>query len=347
MNRKNLSFIVLCLSLLLCASAIAADCYWDAGGATSIWDDANNWNGDTLPTSADNAYIPNGANVYLDSRTGDEVIYDLYPSYSNESGGMVKINSITLDVYGKLYLGTTADSADGLMYVLNDGVLDINSTSLALKVSGSGQEIKIEDSGEVNVTNGSVVMGNTIDDSTGSSDITINTGGIFDVYYGLYLGYRDNSGTHNVDVNDGTINAARLFIANADDTTSHFQFCRGRVDLTDELRINSTGTRDGSMDMERGAKVIVDGDCVSTLNGYITGGCLTSYDGMGTLSVDYDETNPGRTTVKSDLLSIIAASENTTVTFNNAVDVLPQGGSWSYNVTSLAMTANVNYYIAE
>lgn len=43
--------------------------------------------------------------------------------------------------------------------------------------------------------------------------------------------------------------------------------------------------------------LIVDGDVTSTINIYRSTGWITAYDGAGTLNIDYDSTNPGKTTV--------------------------------------------------
>jgi hypothetical protein len=42
---------------------------WDGGAGTNNWGDANNWNGNTLPTSADNVTIGNGFTVSLNVST--------------------------------------------------------------------------------------------------------------------------------------------------------------------------------------------------------------------------------------------------------------------------------------
>lgn len=52
----------------------------------------------------------------------------------------------------------------------------------------------------------------------------------------------------------------------------------------------------GSLNITAGT-LILAGDEVSTVQGYIDDGLITGYGGAGTAYVDYDETNPGKTTV--------------------------------------------------
>jgi predicted phosphodiesterase len=49
-----------------------------------------------------------------------------------------------------------------------------------------------------------------------------------------------------------------------------------------------------------GGTLIVSGDVTSTINQYISSGWLTAYRGSGTLNVDYNVTNPGKTTVTGE-----------------------------------------------
>jgi hypothetical protein len=55
-------------------------------------------------------------------------------------------------------------------------------------------------------------------------------------------------------------------------------------------------TSGADMDITAGA-LLVNGDATSTINSYISNGWLTAYDGANTVNVDYNVTNPGKTTV--------------------------------------------------
>ena len=54
----------------------------------------------------------------------------------------------------------------------------------------------------------------------------------------------------------------------------------------------------GSLDIT-GGTLILAGDVVSTVQGYIDSGWITAYGGDGTVALDYNVTNEGRTTVKA------------------------------------------------
>jgi hypothetical protein len=54
----------------------------------------------------------------------------------------------------------------------------------------------------------------------------------------------------------------------------------------------------GSMDIQAGT-LIVDGNDVETIQGYIDNGWITAYDNNGTLQLDYDITNKSKTTLKA------------------------------------------------
>ena len=53
----------------------------------------------------------------------------------------------------------------------------------------------------------------------------------------------------------------------------------------------------GLLDISAGT-LIIDGNSVSDVQGFIDNGWITAYDGDGTVQLDYDVTNPGKTTVK-------------------------------------------------
>jgi hypothetical protein len=83
----------------------------------------------------------------------------------------------------------------------------------------------------------------------------------------LDLGY---AGTGLINLYGGTINAA-------------------------DFAMRSTGGV-GTMDITAGT-LIITGDKVSLINGYVTSGWITAYDGSGTVNVSYDTPNAGKTTV--------------------------------------------------
>jgi len=73
--------------------------------------------------------------------------------------------------------------------------------------------------------------------------------------------------------------------------TGHVQLDGGTISCRKLIML--TGA---TMDISSGT-LIVNGDGTSTINDYINNGWLTAYSGSGTLNVDYNVTNPGKTTV--------------------------------------------------
>ncbi len=155
-----------------------------------------------------------------------------------------------------------------------------------------------------------VVLG----DWASTSDTLDMTGGTLAVREWFILGYYNiNSGTFTI--TDGTVNASgNLFVGfygtgilNMSGGTitvgSTFGVAQqaggtGNVHL-DSGTISCGGlniTSGGRMDITAG-QLIVNGDARTVINGYISSGWITAYGGAGTVNVDYNVINPGKTTV--------------------------------------------------
>jgi len=70
----------------------------------------------------------------------------------------------------------------------------------------------------------------------------------------------------------------------------------GTITVDDDLNMSAGGTMNIT-----GGTLIIAGDVVSTVQGYIDNGWITAYDGSGRLNLDYDTTNPGRTTLTASV----------------------------------------------
>ncbi|MHC4241916.1 MAG: hypothetical protein ACYS8I_10910 [Planctomycetota bacterium] len=68
----------------------------------------------------------------------------------------------------------------------------------------------------------------------------------------------------------------------------------GAIIIGGDLHMFDQGTLDIT-----GGMLILDGDVVSAVQGYIDNGWITAYDGNGTVEMDYDVTNEGQTTLKA------------------------------------------------
>jgi len=72
----------------------------------------------------------------------------------------------------------------------------------------------------------------------------------------------------------------------------------GGIITTNQFQMRVFEGAIGTMDVA-GGTLIINGDNQSTVQGYIDNGWITSYDGNGTLLLDYDVTNKGKTTLKA------------------------------------------------
>jgi len=117
---------------------------------------------------------------------------------------------------------------------------------------------------------------------------TINAGGR------LMVGAR---GTGTLNMTGGTIVVSPSSFQIGWQGTGHVNLHGGTINATSFLmRVKTTGV--GTMDVRAGT-LIVNGDTVSTIQGFIDNGWITAYDGQGTLQLDYDVTNEGKTTLKA------------------------------------------------
>jgi len=99
-----------------------------------------------------------------------------------------------------------------------------------------------------------------------------------------------------LNINGGTITTRGSLRIGKNDGTGHVNLYGGTIN-TNRLELRWQGGV-GTMDIRAGT-LIMNGDAVSTVQGYIDNGWITAYDGGGTLHLDYDVTNPGKTTLSA------------------------------------------------
>ncbi len=146
--------------------------------------------------------------------------------------------------------------------------------------------------------------------------MTVDGGTLAIVGDDLLLGKNDGSGT--LDMIGGSIDVARDFevgggnpgivymtggtITVGDDlmipevagTEAQVNLNGGTISLSGDLTMGEPGI----LDITAGT-LIIDGNAVPDVQGYIDSGWITAYDANGTVVVDYDVTNAGQTTVKA------------------------------------------------
>ncbi len=107
----------------------------------------------------------------------------------------------------------------------------------------------------------------------------------------LYVG---NTGTAigTLNMTGGTITATTFGIAQVAGSTGNVYLDGGTISCG-SFSITTSG---GRMDITLGT-LIIDGDATAAINGYVSSGWLTAFGGSGTINVDYNVRNPGKTTV--------------------------------------------------
>ncbi|AQT69807.1 F5/8 type C domain protein [Anaerohalosphaera lusitana] len=181
-----------------------------------------------------------------------------------------------------------------------------STDKVAIRQGGDGPVI---DSGTTALTK-ELVVG---DWSSSSDSITI-TGGSLTTDSWFILGYgSSNEGVFNI--SGGTI-TCRSSLTAGREGTGRINMTAGTLIVTGTLGLATNGgtgrvqlnggtitcssltiSAGGTMDIADTGKLLIDGDALTTVNSYISDGRLTGFDGLGTLSVDYNITTPGKTTI--------------------------------------------------
>ncbi|MFI4911462.1 MAG: family 16 glycosylhydrolase [Sedimentisphaeraceae bacterium JB056] len=130
--------------------------------------------------------------------------------------------------------------------------------------------------GILDMTGGTITIGSSgyIDVGDWNTDGTLNiSGGTINTDTLYVPGYLNSTGTVNVDGGEINIGSGGLVIVNDEATSSV-----GQVDIS-------------------GGTIVIDGDVTSTIQSYIDNDYITAYNGSGAVSVDYNVTNSGKTTL--------------------------------------------------
>ncbi len=203
------------------------------------------------------------------------------------------INTPTAADGNQIRVGMSGGTAS---LTMNSGTMNVGEW-LMIGIDASGQ------AGTFTMNGGTINLGATTPGNghlwigySSSGTFTMNSGTINTPggHFGLAFG---TNGAATVHLNGGTI------------TANYFS-------MTSSCFLNITN---GTM--------ILNGDRRSIVNPYVTNGWITAFGGTGTVSVDYDITNPGKTTV---MASVNLAKARSPVPANNAVDVMPNADlSWT------------------
>ena len=106
------------------------------------------------------------------------------------------------------------------------------------------------------------------------------------------------SGSATLNMTSGTVTVASDFrIANDSTAKGHVNLNGGTISANN-FQMRPQPDAVGTMNIRAGT-LTINGDMLSTVRGYIDSGWITAYEGNGTLQLDYDITNLGRTTLKA------------------------------------------------
>jgi len=129
-----------------------------------------------------------------------------------------------------------------------------------------------------------------------AADLTVD-GGTLTTDLWVIVGIdTDSNGTINMKSGTFTINST-LLLGDREEGTGHINL-DGGVLTVNNLEMRRGADTVGTLDVQAGT-LIVNGNAVPTIQGYIDNGWITAYDGNGTLELDYDITNEGQTTLKA------------------------------------------------
>jgi len=168
---------------------------------------------------------------------------------------------------------------------------------------GSGTVPTSADTASIGMVPGPVVANEGVVASiiwvgSGSSaaDLTVD-GGTLTTDLWVIVGINTGSnGTINMKSGTFTINST-LLLGDREEGTGHVNL-DGGVLTVNNLEMRRGADTVGTLDVQAGT-LIVNGNAVATVQGYIDNGWITAYDGNGTLELDYDITNGGQTTLRA------------------------------------------------
>ena len=165
------------------------------------------------------------------------------------------------------------------------------------QLHGDGGPIKIVDGG-VLTTHDWLILGYNGSDV---GELEVHDGGVLNALVRVFLGHKDTATGILTVKHGGTVNilSQQLAIGGTQTGTGILNLDGGVVKVTN---LDMSGDGKGTIDVS-GGTLIIDGDRVDYIQGIIDAGdpnyTITGYGGAGTLNLDYNVTNPGKTTLSA------------------------------------------------
>jgi len=188
------------------------------------------------------------------------------------------------------------DNPDKTHCQITDGITAVCET---LRVANSGSTTNLDISGGSLTASGAYIG---VDNEAGHGILNMS-GGLFSTG-ALQVGW---GGTGTVNMTGGTIELTDDLVVPGQTGTGMVNLLGGTINA-DNLRMTSEL---GSMNITTGT-LILDGNDIDTVQTYINDGWITSYKGQGTLNLDYNVTNEGKTTSKLNVTSIAVQTQSKT-----------------------------------
>lgn len=307
-DKKKIYCLI--LMLMLGSNTLALTTRFMNTAGDGDWFTETNWD-PQYPTASDDAYINGGRTANIDANGA--VANNLYFGLSGSSGHLAISIGGTLTVNDKLRIGAdpatvvntmtmtggdvTANSLQLGNNLLCTGSFTMNGSdanlstvaSIAVGISGTG-DIQMVD-GTLS-TDGQFVFGYN---STSTGTMTMSGGTI--IASTFELGY---NGEGTVTMTGGVINTDYLDVGRFDTGTGHLQLDGGVINVSTNFRMRLR-TSTGTVDITLG-EIIIDGDQTAAVTNYKNDGWLTAYGESDNVLIDYDNINPGKTTVKSSIV---------------------------------------------
>ncbi len=127
-----------------------------------------------------------------------------------------------------------------------------------------------------------------------AATVTVESGAVFETAAHCHIGLLE-TGTSRLDVTGGTVNISTYITLG---NTANTSFGIITLDGGGRLNCASISIRNSAskVDLYNGT-LVLDGDQVGAINSYVSAGNMVAYGGSGMVGVDYNTSNPGKTTV--------------------------------------------------
>lgn len=128
-----------------------------------------------------------------------------------------------------------------------------------------------------------------------TAHMVVETGGSVTFGQHMWVGLLDGAGTGTLDITGGSVRVTEMVGLGWNSGVGFVNVMEGLLDLQNIHPTDSI--KEGSLlNIENGV-VTIDGDHLGKVNDYIASGRIVGFGGAGTVTADFDETNPGKTTI--------------------------------------------------